>query len=227
VTGSWAVRSLRAAVFAVLCVLLGVGGHALATGMAPPVWAQAAGALPVFLVGCLLGGRERSLPAIGAGNLVAQGGLHILFHRVGVAHTAMAVHGMRMTPSHALTPHATIAHVAAAAVLSWWLRRGEAAVWSLLRWTTTLVPGLAAWWRGGPVLPNLPAARRAPAHHLTPRTSLLRYALCRRGPPTSIPYTAGFPKTPPVRRSTHPCSRHVPPFCAGPASSLSWPPPRS
>ncbi|MFE9444030.1 hypothetical protein ACFYO2_34770 [Streptomyces sp. NPDC006602] len=31
-----AVRGLRAAVFAALCVLLAAGGHSLATGMAPP-----------------------------------------------------------------------------------------------------------------------------------------------------------------------------------------------
>ncbi|SFG09161.1 hypothetical protein SAMN02787118_115234 [Streptomyces mirabilis] len=35
---SLAVRSLRAAVFAVLCVLLAAGGHVLAMGAAPPVW---------------------------------------------------------------------------------------------------------------------------------------------------------------------------------------------
>lgn len=73
VTGSWAVRSLRAAVFAVLCVLLAAGGHLLATGVAPPVWAEAAGAVPVFLAGSLLGGRERSLGGIVTGTLVAQG----------------------------------------------------------------------------------------------------------------------------------------------------------
>ena len=42
-----AVRSLRAAVFAALCVLLAAGGHTLATGTAPPVWTQAAGFVPV------------------------------------------------------------------------------------------------------------------------------------------------------------------------------------
>ncbi|WP_241757089.1 hypothetical protein [Streptomyces sp. WAC00263] len=41
---SLAVRSLRAAVFAVLCVLLAAGGHALAMGAAPPVRVQVLGA---------------------------------------------------------------------------------------------------------------------------------------------------------------------------------------
>ncbi|MFF7358670.1 hypothetical protein ACFZA1_39590 [Streptomyces filipinensis] len=56
---SLAVRSVRAAVFAVLCVLLGAGGHALATGAAPPVGVQVTAFVPVFVGGCLLGGRER------------------------------------------------------------------------------------------------------------------------------------------------------------------------
>ncbi|MFI2207739.1 hypothetical protein ACH47Z_45310 [Streptomyces sp. NPDC020192] len=66
---SLVVRSVRAAVFALLCVLLAAGGHALATGAAPPVWVQVAAVVPVFVVGCVLGGRERSLGGIGAAML--------------------------------------------------------------------------------------------------------------------------------------------------------------
>ncbi|MGW4393585.1 hypothetical protein [Streptomyces sp. NBC_00063] len=39
-SASVAVRSVRAAVFTALCVLLAAGGHVLATGEAPPVWLQ-------------------------------------------------------------------------------------------------------------------------------------------------------------------------------------------
>ncbi|MEU9167561.1 hypothetical protein AB0D34_07150 [Streptomyces sp. NPDC048420] len=186
-----AVRSLRAAVFAALCVLLAAGGHTLATGMAPPVWAQTAGFVPVFAAGWLLGGRERSLGAIGGATLAAQGGLHLAF---GAArpHTVMVMHGMRMTHSqtHALTPHATAAHLSAALLLTWWLRRGEAALWSLLRRSVTLVPGLAAWWQGYGE-PAAPApARPAPDYGpRPPRPLLLRHTVHRRGPPTTIPYT--------------------------------------
>ncbi|MDX3746458.1 hypothetical protein [Streptomyces sp. AK08-02] len=187
-TGSGAVRSLRAAVFAVLCVLLAAGGHLLAAGVAPPVWAQAAGAVPVFLVGCLLGGRERSLGGIVAGTLASQGGLHFLFHAIRPTHAAMVMHGMRMAPTHALTPHATVVHVGAAVVLAWWLRRGEAAVWSLLRCAATLVPGLVGWWRGGAVLPAVPEVGLPTARAVPPRVPLLRFVVCRRGPPDVIPY---------------------------------------
>lgn len=188
VTGSLAVRSLRAAVFAVLCVLLAAGGHALATGMAPPLWAQAAGAVPIFVAGCLLGGRERSLVGIGAGTLASQGGLHLLFHAFRPPHAVMVMHGMRMPHTHALTPHATAAHLGAAVVLTWWLRRGEAAVWSLLRHAVAFVPGLAAWWQGGPAPLPVPASCRTSAHTVPLRRLLLRHAVSRRGPPPLIPY---------------------------------------
>ncbi|WP_162951006.1 hypothetical protein [Streptomyces sp. CC0208] len=184
-----AVRSLRAAVFAALCVLLAAGGHTLATGTAPPVWTQTAGFVPVFAAGWLLGGRERPLAAIGGATLASQGGLHLAF---GAArpHPVMVMHGMRMTHSHVhtLTPHATAAHVAAAVLLTWWLRRGEAALWSILRRAVTLVPGLAAWWRGygEPVAPD---PVRPPADGpRTPCPLLLRHTVHRRGPPTWIPY---------------------------------------
>ncbi|MFI6435725.1 hypothetical protein [Streptomyces sp. NPDC050759] len=203
-----AVRSLRAAVFAALCVLLAAGGHALATGMAPPVSVQAAGFVPMFVAGWLLGGRERSLGAIGGATLTSQGGLHLAFgaahsrpmgtpygmamHHMSATHT-MTMHGLRMAHmaaphSHALTPHATTAHVAAALLLTWWLRRGEAALWSLLRRAVTFVPGLVAWWRGyGEPVAQDPV--RTPADGpCAPRPLLLRHTVHRRGPPTPIPY---------------------------------------
>jgi hypothetical protein len=207
---SLAVRSLRAAVFAVLCVLLAAGGHVLAMGAAPPVRVQVLGALPVFVVGCLLGGRERSLVAVGAGTLAAQGGLHLAFD-AGRPHAVMAMHGLRMSHahphSHALTPHATAVHVVAALVLTWWLRRGEAALWSLLRRAVVFVPG-CPW---GMVTAAVEAAvRRTPAR-------AAEGDVVRR-PTLDIP--------PSVRRSTRSCPRHAPP-CAAPASSPLSPPPGS
>lgn len=194
VRASLAVRCLRAAVFAVLCVLLATGGHVLATGEPPPVWTQLAGAVPVFAAGCLLGGRERSLAGIGAGTAAAQGGLHLAFHTAR-PHTAMVMHGMRTVHSHplapaphALTAHATAAHIGAALLLTWWLRRGEAALWSLLRRAARCVPGLAAWWRvvrgfqGVPEVPG-PWCPAVAGAGVLPQVRL-RHAVHRRGPPT-------------------------------------------
>ncbi|MFJ6130029.1 hypothetical protein ACIQKE_33670 [Streptomyces griseoviridis] len=219
-TASSSVRGLRAAVFAVLCVLLATGGHALATGTAPPALVQVAGCVPVCAAGWLLGGRERSLPAIGAATLTAQGALHALFGAAGrdamtymgmptpgphparpsprlrIPHPHRSLHHLPhpITPhAHAFTPHplvahATAAHVLAALLLTWWLRRGEAALWALLRWAVALVPGLVAWWRAGewdgPVPPD--AVRRGAEGPRAPRGSPLRHVVRRRGPPSWV-----------------------------------------
>lgn len=199
-SASPAVRSLRAAVFAAVCVLLAAAGHGLAMGDMPPVRVDAAGFLGVFALGWLFGGRERSLLGIGAAMLATQAGLHIAFD---AAHAGPpSVHGMSMTamhghvmagmspahPVHAVTAHATAAHVLAALVASWWLRRGEAALFSLLRRAATLVPGLVAWWRDVPLPALLDAPLRAQAVPGTPRLLPLRYVVNRRGPPARIPY---------------------------------------
>ncbi|WP_405824198.1 hypothetical protein OG241_44855 [Streptomyces sp. NBC_01390] len=212
-SASPAVRSLRAAVFAAVCVLLAAAAHALATGGAPSAGAEGAGFAAVFAAGWLLGGRERSLPGIGALMLVTQAGLHAAFGAFGSVRTrAMAhahhpgmhgmhgmfgMHGMRMSHAqlgpantmNALSGHAVPAHVVAALVASWCLRRGEAALWSLLRWAVALVPGLAAWWRDAPLGPARTAPGRASSPDVRPRRLLLRYAVSGRGPPTGIPYT--------------------------------------
>ncbi|MPY34021.1 hypothetical protein FNH09_23070 [Streptomyces adustus] len=217
-SASPAIRSLRAAVFAAVCVLLAVAGHGLAAGGTPPLWADGAGFLVVFAAGWLLGGRERTLPGITAAMLAVQAGLHTVFSRTIITaepvmrmtrthmgqmhmgsmhmsptqmgHMRMAqMHGLTAPHPHAMTPHAVLAHVLAALVASWWLRRGEAALWSLLRRAVALLPGLAAWW-GGPSAPFLrPAADCVPADAVPPLALLLRHAVSRRGPPTRIPYT--------------------------------------
>ncbi|MGW4563028.1 hypothetical protein ACWEN3_11645 [Streptomyces sp. NPDC004561] len=188
-----AVRSLRIAMFAAVCVLLAVAGHGLAMGDMPPLWADAAGFLSVFALGWPLGGRERSLPGIGAAMLLTQAGLHLAF---GAAHRGMHPDGMADMPGmpaqamHAhTTAHATLAHLLAALVASWWLRRGEAALWSLLRRTAALVPGLVAWWRDASLPAPAGPVLRAPAGPESPPRAPLRHAVTRRGPPAAIPYS--------------------------------------
>ncbi|WP_432030912.1 hypothetical protein [Streptomyces sp. 1222.5] len=213
------VRGLRAAVFAAVCVLLAAAGHGLAMGDMPPLWADAGGFLAVFALGCALGGRERSLAGIGAAMLGTQAGLHLAFraaHRgstpnsssrtaatPGHTMTAMQAHMAHMahlTHAHPVhlhtaahptaTGHATVAHLVAALVAAWWLRRGEAALWSLLRRAGTLVPGLVAWWRDAPLPAHAASAPRLPADPAPPRRTPLRHAVHRRGPPAPIPYPA-------------------------------------
>ncbi|MFF9602386.1 hypothetical protein ACF1GY_08900 [Streptomyces sp. NPDC014684] len=196
-SASAAVRSLRAAVFAAVCVLLAAAGHGLAVGDLPPVWADAGVFLSVFAVGWALGGRERSLVGIGAAMLVTQAGLHFAFgaahrgRRMDAMHMAsMHSHTMTAMHAHSTADSATAAHLLAALVASWWLRRGEAALWSLLRRAVVLVPGLAAWWRGvSPPFPYGPAGRVLAGPGSLRPTLLLRHAVSRRGPPAAIPYS--------------------------------------
>ncbi|MGB8941208.1 MAG: hypothetical protein WCD21_13380, partial [Streptomyces sp.] len=72
-------RLLRAAVFAVLCVVLSAGGHVLASCAAVPLWTLGVGFLAVFALAAPLAGRERSLPGIAALLAAGQVGLHALF----------------------------------------------------------------------------------------------------------------------------------------------------
>ncbi|MEU8588383.1 hypothetical protein AB0C59_15505 [Streptomyces sp. NPDC048664] len=205
---SWAVRSVRAAVFAVVCVLLATAGHTLATGSAPPLWVDAAGLLPVFAASAALAGRECALPGIAVTMLAVQGGLHLAFDAAGPADTPAHGAGMPLgTPmapgmhmsmhlgghAHAMTPHALGAHLAAALAASWCLRRGEAALWSLLRKAAAFAPALSSWWRGWRTapLPSYAGPPRPRAHGRRPlRQALLRHALHRRGPPPGLPYPA-------------------------------------
>ncbi|WP_440555087.1 hypothetical protein ACSP97_29630 [Streptomyces sp. SCPE 10] len=186
-SASPAVRGLRAAVFAAVCVLLAAAGHGLAMGRMPSPRCDGAGFLAVFVLGWALGGRERSGPGIGAVMLLTQAGLHAGFD---AARTGAGMPGMpgMAEPAHPLA-HATAAHLLAALAASWWLRRGEAALWSLLRRTAGLVPVLVAWWRPAPLpAPAGPVPRvttgAGPCHRAS-----LRHAVTRRGPPAPIPYT--------------------------------------
>ncbi|MFE6335094.1 hypothetical protein ACFVOK_18015 [Streptomyces sp. NPDC057798] len=72
----WCTRTLRAAVFAAVCVLLAALGHVLMSGSHVPGWALAAGVAGTGVVGWCLGGRERGLPLVVTVVVAAQTGLH-------------------------------------------------------------------------------------------------------------------------------------------------------
>ncbi|MGW4436062.1 hypothetical protein ACWELO_09920 [Streptomyces sp. NPDC004596] len=153
----------------------------------------------MFAVGWALGGRERSLVGIGAVMLVTQAGLYFAFgaaHRVNgssgrldATHMAsMHGHTLRTMHAHSTADSATAANLLAAPLASWWLRRGEAALWSLRRRAVALVPGLVAWWRGvSPPFPYGPAVR-VPAWPDSLRLTPVRHALSQRAP-APIPYS--------------------------------------
>lgn len=85
-----------------------------------------------------------------------------------------------------------LAHACAALLTAWWLRRGEAALFSLARWVRVWT---AVRWRrlfaliAGPR--PLAATRRRttrPGQALIPPGAVLRHALLRRGPPARVQY---------------------------------------
>jgi hypothetical protein len=189
---SWAVRVLRAAVFAVMCVTLSAAAHRLAMGAAPPMWVEGWGLLGVLGLVCPLCGRERSLSGIAGVMIAIQVVLHVAFDAAQAHQAAMSMPSMPMSgqhDAHTMTARAAVAHLLAALAASWWLHRGEAAFWSLLRRRAgTLVPALAAWWSAQriPVL-RVPAQVRSWPRPWSVQQPLLRHALSRRGPPEVAP----------------------------------------
>ncbi|MEU6225327.1 hypothetical protein [Streptomyces sp. NPDC047042] len=99
-------RTLRAAVFAAVCVLLASLGHVLMSGSAVAWWTLAAGALVTGGAGWCLTGRERGLPLVVAVVVVAQGALHSAFSftqgtgaGMGTGAVGMPMDAMDMTHS--------------------------------------------------------------------------------------------------------------------------------
>jgi hypothetical protein len=152
--------------------------------------AEGYGLLAVLGLVCPLCGRERSLGGIGGAMVAVQIALHFAFDAAGAGRSAAAMSGMPMPEGsgvHPMSACAAATHLLAALIASWWLYRGEAAFWSLLRRRAGgLVAALAAWWTGRhvPVLrvhPPAGAPRRWPV-----RQPLLRHAVSRRGPPAPV-----------------------------------------
>ncbi|MET7743393.1 hypothetical protein [Streptomyces sp. NPDC005385] len=76
--GGWC-RTLRAGVFAAVCVVLAALGHAMMSGSAVPGWTMTAGAVATAGAGWFLAGRERGRTQIVAVVVAAQAVLHETF----------------------------------------------------------------------------------------------------------------------------------------------------
>ncbi|MFF5497061.1 hypothetical protein [Streptomyces aquilus] len=75
-TSGWGTRTVRAAVFAAVCVLLAALGHVLMSGRHVPAWALACGTLLTGAAAWCLAGRERGLPTVVGLAVAAQTALH-------------------------------------------------------------------------------------------------------------------------------------------------------
>ncbi|WP_063794050.1 hypothetical protein [Streptomyces graminilatus] len=162
-TAGWGARTLRAAVFAAVCVLLAALGHVLMSGSAVAWWTLAAGALVTGGVGWCLTGRERGLPLVVGVVVVAQGALHSVFSltrsagtgtgrgtgsagmamdsmnsmdSMGMAHMAHGVHmahGAHGMDVLSSSYGMLAAHTLAALLCGLWLAHGERAAFRILR----------------------------------------------------------------------------------------------
>ncbi|MFI9582600.1 hypothetical protein ACIHCQ_12290 [Streptomyces sp. NPDC052236] len=78
-TAGWCSRTVRAAVFAAVCVLLASLGHVMMSGTAVPWWAMAAAAAATGGTAWRLAGRERGPVLVGSVVVAAQAVLHASF----------------------------------------------------------------------------------------------------------------------------------------------------
>lgn len=180
-------RLTRAVVFAAVCAGVSAAGHALSGHANLTPAALAAGFGLALAVGYALAGRERTLPVILGAMLAGEAGLHVVFGALapGMAASASVPADPAMA-GHSMAGHGGLgmvfAHAWAGLLASWWLHRGERALWSLLR-------RLGARLAGGLVPAATPLALppSAPAPGRTaspPVVHLIRYSLVERGPPS-------------------------------------------
>lgn len=175
-------RAARAVVFATVCVGLAITGHVMASHSSVPPVAAVGGLAVMTLVGIILGGTERSLMTILMGLLGGQFMLHAMF--AAAQHGQHLAHGAAM-PQHSGGTTMSLAHVVAAVVSAWWLRRGERATWALARRITAAVMRPIRALRPAPLSAVAPHGCQAvPSGTFGPRSGLLRYFVVRRGPPS-------------------------------------------
>lgn len=190
----WCSRTMRAAMFAVVCVVLASLAHVMMSGNHVPPWALSAGLVATGTAGWCLAGRERGLPLIVTVVVVSQTMLHSAFSlaRSASADTDMAMGSMQpgsmdMAASSAGGTPSTgmlVAHLFAALLCGLWLAHGEKAAFRILR---VVVGRLAAPLR---LLLALPAPtdrprlrRRRLRSDRAPHSLLLVHSITSRGPP--------------------------------------------
>ncbi|GII75769.1 hypothetical protein Sru01_07510 [Sphaerisporangium rufum] len=184
-----AIRALRAAVFAMVCGTVSLGGHVLAGGASVRPQVAVAAIAATGLLGLALGGRRRGPGTLLAACFAAQYGMHQLFG-AGAAppdgpHPA-GHHGGHATGDLPAALVMLLVHVLVALLSAWWLARGDTALATLLLTLACSLPPLrrtlALLQAAGPAAPCRPAPRRAaggPAATGRPAAS----PLSRRGPP--------------------------------------------
>ncbi|MFI6594658.1 MFS transporter [Nonomuraea sp. NPDC050536] len=169
-------RLARAAVFAAVCLGLGLVAHTVAGGTVS--LPTAATGLALSSVAALpLTGRERGLPVILPVLGAVQAAMHVVF---------AAAHGIPQgqTFAHCVDPGfgMIVLHGTAVTLTAIWLARGEAACWALLRLLVTgLLRFLIAF-----LTPEAPKAPNFPAFRAVRQATPDRTPVTRRGPPSVV-----------------------------------------
>ncbi|MFF7142081.1 hypothetical protein [Streptomyces nodosus] len=78
-TVGWCSRTIRAGMFAVVCLVLATLGHVLMSGAAVPWWALVAAAVVTGGTALCLAGRERGLVLVSSAVVTVQAALHVWF----------------------------------------------------------------------------------------------------------------------------------------------------
>ena len=182
--GDHLLRVTRSVAFAAVCVTLAACAHVAGGGAAPGTAVLALAFAAVLAPATALAGRERTLRAIASGLLAAQAGLHLLFEAAsttGAAHTVHVVHGCAVASGSGAVM--TLAHLWATLVTAWWLARGEALLWTLVRMAArTASHAVRVPHAPCPLSPRPVAA--APPRTSAPRPrNPARTPVRRRGPP--------------------------------------------
>ncbi|MEV0613516.1 MFS transporter [Nonomuraea sp. NPDC050404] len=171
-------RLARTAVFAVVCLGLGVAAH-LVGGASVPAPAMVAALGLAFAGAYPLAGRERSLAVI----LPLLAGLQVVLHLLfSLSHTAspqaLAIHlHSGLVPGLGML----VAHGWAVGLTALWLARGEAALWALLR---RLAVRLLVIWLPLHTTPfSTPLCTTGPR---VLRSAVLRHVVSGRGPPRAV-----------------------------------------
>ncbi|MFI6602583.1 MFS transporter [Nonomuraea sp. NPDC050536] len=196
-------RLTRSAAFAAVCVCLGALAHVAGGGSAPGPAVVGVALCAAFALALAVSGRERSTAAINTALVGAQIVLHELFAITTaldpLSPTSSAPGGFWAALLERLSPGGTpgeagghaqglsvglgmwVAHLLATLVTGWWLARGEAALWSLLRRLGRRLTLLR------PLPRILPVRRAVPYFYLlaVPMPAPVEHSVSRRGPPLS------------------------------------------
>ncbi|MFI1102351.1 hypothetical protein [Streptomyces melanogenes] len=198
-------RTVRAAMFAALCVLLTALGHALMSQAPVPWWALGCGFVATGATAWALAGRERRSGPVVAFAVGAQAVLHEMFSWAQatarpamppmdmptsgmptghMSHMGSMDHDMAGMPLGMSSTGMLAAHLLAALLCGLWLAHGERAAFRILR--------AFAGWLFAPLRPALLSAAppRAPRPRArrdrtvrSPRQLFLVHAITSRGPP--------------------------------------------